>query len=137
MQPKTIEAYSRAIRRVGDYFDHQIDDLSEVDLSDNPILGEFGRGGLTRSDYEWLVAAWANFARSGNPNGKGEAAQGRARQRLERPEPGPDAPWPRWRKGADSPAYFLQDDAWKTVQTNSQFAAAHQCGFWQSILRYK
>jgi hypothetical protein len=31
LQPKTIDAYSRAIRRVGDYFDHQIDDLSEVD----------------------------------------------------------------------------------------------------------
>lgn len=66
-----------------------------------------------------LVATWANFARNGNPNGKG------------------DAPWPRWQKGGDAPAYFLQDDAWKTVQTNSQFAAAHQCGFWQSILRYK
>jgi integrase/recombinase XerD len=34
LQPKTIEAYSRAIRRVGDYFDHQIDDLSEADLLD-------------------------------------------------------------------------------------------------------
>jgi para-nitrobenzyl esterase len=66
-----------------------------------------------------LVAAWANFARSGNPNGKG------------------DAPWPRWQKGDNAPAYFLQDDAWRTVQTNGQFAAAHQCGFWQSILRYK
>lgn len=34
LQPKTIEAYSRAIRRVGDYFDHEIDDLSEADLMD-------------------------------------------------------------------------------------------------------
>ncbi|WP_300335408.1 site-specific integrase [Accumulibacter sp.] len=34
LQPKTIEAYSRAIRRVGDYFDHQIDDLSEADMVD-------------------------------------------------------------------------------------------------------
>jgi len=34
LQPKTIEAYARAIRRVGDYFDHQIDDLSETDLLD-------------------------------------------------------------------------------------------------------
>lgn len=34
LQPKTIEAYSRAIRRVGEYFDHQIDDLSEADLMD-------------------------------------------------------------------------------------------------------
>jgi hypothetical protein len=34
LQPKTIEAYSRAIRRVGNYFDHQIDDLGEADLMD-------------------------------------------------------------------------------------------------------
>ena len=34
-------------------------------------------------------------------------------------------------------AYFLQDDAWKQTQTNAQFAAAHNCGFWQSILLYK
>jgi len=66
-----------------------------------------------------LVASWANFARTGNPNGKG------------------DAPWPRWKKGGDAPAYFLQDDAWKNVQTNAQIAATHQCGFWQSILLYK
>ena len=29
LQPKTIEAYSRAIRRIGERFDHQIDSLSE------------------------------------------------------------------------------------------------------------
>jgi|SRR5664279_597396 len=34
LQPKTIEAYSRAIRRVGDYFDHQIDNLSVAQLTD-------------------------------------------------------------------------------------------------------
>jgi site-specific recombinase XerD len=34
LQPKTIEAYSRAIRRVGDYFDHQIDNLSVTQLTD-------------------------------------------------------------------------------------------------------
>jgi integrase/recombinase XerD len=34
LQPKTIEAYSRAIRRVGDYFEHRIDNLSEADLLD-------------------------------------------------------------------------------------------------------
>lgn len=33
LQPKTIEAYSRAIRRIGDYFGHQIDDLSEAQLT--------------------------------------------------------------------------------------------------------
>lgn len=34
LQPKTIEAYSRAIRRIGDYFDHQIDHLTEAQLTD-------------------------------------------------------------------------------------------------------
>ncbi len=66
-----------------------------------------------------LVDAWANFARTGNPNGNG------------------DTPWPRWKKGGDGAAYFLQDDGWKTVQTNAQFAAAHQCDFWQAVLLYK
>ena len=34
LQPKTNEAYSRAIRRIGDYFDQQIDTLSETQLTD-------------------------------------------------------------------------------------------------------
>ncbi len=34
MQPKTIEAYSRAIRRIGERFDHEIDNLSEHQLTD-------------------------------------------------------------------------------------------------------
>lgn len=34
LQPKTIEAYARAIRRIGAYFDHRIDDLSEQQLTD-------------------------------------------------------------------------------------------------------
>jgi site-specific recombinase XerD len=34
LQPKTIEAYSRAIRRVGEYFEGQIDTLSVQQLTD-------------------------------------------------------------------------------------------------------
>ena len=34
LQPKTIEAYARAIRRIGDYFGQRIDDLSEPQLTD-------------------------------------------------------------------------------------------------------
>jgi integrase/recombinase XerD len=34
LQPKTIEAYARAIRRIGGYFDHQIEDLSEPQLTE-------------------------------------------------------------------------------------------------------
>jgi len=34
LQPKTIVAYSRAIRRIGVHFDHQIDSLTEAQLTD-------------------------------------------------------------------------------------------------------
>jgi integrase/recombinase XerD len=34
LQPKTIDAYARAIRRIGTRFDHRIDDLSEQQLTD-------------------------------------------------------------------------------------------------------
>ena len=34
LQPKTIDAYARAVRRIGTYFDHRIDDLSEQQLTD-------------------------------------------------------------------------------------------------------
>jgi integrase len=34
LQPKTIEAYSRAIRRIGDYFDGELEDLSHDQLLD-------------------------------------------------------------------------------------------------------
>ena len=34
LQPKTVEAYSRAIRRIGERFDHQMDRLSEQQLTD-------------------------------------------------------------------------------------------------------
>ncbi len=34
LQPKTIDAYSRAIRRVGEHFNYQIDSLTEPQLTD-------------------------------------------------------------------------------------------------------
>jgi site-specific recombinase XerD len=34
LQPKTIEAYSRAMRRIGAYFNEQVNDLSEAQLTD-------------------------------------------------------------------------------------------------------
>ena len=34
LQPKTIDAYSRAMRRVRAFFAHQIDDLSAAQLTD-------------------------------------------------------------------------------------------------------
>jgi len=32
LQPKTIDAYARAIRRIGDYFEYRLHDLSEAQL---------------------------------------------------------------------------------------------------------
>jgi hypothetical protein len=42
LQPKTIDAYARAIRRMGEYFDHQIDNLSPAQLTDyfSDLLGQ-------------------------------------------------------------------------------------------------
>ena len=34
LRPKTIDSYSRAIRRIGEYFGYQIDSLSETQLTD-------------------------------------------------------------------------------------------------------
>jgi site-specific recombinase XerD len=34
LQPKTIDAYARAIRRVGDYFDYQVEALTAAQLTD-------------------------------------------------------------------------------------------------------
>jgi para-nitrobenzyl esterase len=63
-----------------------------------------------------LVDAWANFARTGNPNSGG------------------NAPWPRWKK--DGAAYLVQDAGW-APQTNGEFTATHNCAFWNKILLYK
>ena len=52
LQPKTIEAYARANRRIGERFDHRIDTLSEQQLLDyftelvaGVALVEFGQAG--------------------------------------------------------------------------------------------
>jgi integrase/recombinase XerD len=34
LQPKTIDAYTRALRRIGDYFDFEVDDLNQNQLLD-------------------------------------------------------------------------------------------------------
>jgi len=41
LQPKTIEAYSRGIRRIANYFDGHLDDLSQEQLLDyfHDLLG--------------------------------------------------------------------------------------------------
>jgi para-nitrobenzyl esterase len=62
-----------------------------------------------------LVSAWANFARSGNPNGSG------------------NQPWPRYTAGAEAPAWLIQDVAGLTTLTDAQYSALRHCDFWDSV----
>jgi para-nitrobenzyl esterase len=64
-----------------------------------------------------LVALWAGFARTGNPNG------------------GSNAPWPRYDVGPGATAYYLSENipALSTV-TDARFSDIHHCDFWEPIL---
>jgi para-nitrobenzyl esterase len=62
-----------------------------------------------------IVTAWANFARTGNPNGSG------------------NAPWPRYTAGADAPAWMMQDVPESKTLTDAQYTALRHCDFWDSV----
>jgi para-nitrobenzyl esterase len=63
-----------------------------------------------------LVAAWTNFASSGNPNGSG------------------DTPWSRYVAG--NGPYYSQNIPGSSTVTAEQFATQHHCDFWDDILFY-
>ncbi len=66
-----------------------------------------------------LVAAWTNFAWTGNPNGQGKS------------------PWPRFKVGAGQASYLLSENIpVSSTFTDAQFAAQHKCDLWDSILTY-
>jgi carboxylesterase type B len=62
-----------------------------------------------------LVTAWANFARTGNPNGSG------------------NSPWPRYTAIAESPAWLIQDLPGLSTMTDAQYSALRHCDFWDSV----
>jgi len=62
-----------------------------------------------------LVSAWANFARTGNPNGSG------------------NNPWPRYAASAETPAWLIQDLPGLSALTDAQYAALRHCDFWDSV----
>ncbi len=63
-----------------------------------------------------LVAAWTNFARTGNPNGQG------------------NAPWPVYvANKPDKPAWFSENIPVSSTFTDAQFSANHKCDFWNSL----
>ncbi len=62
-----------------------------------------------------IVSAWANFARTGNPNGSG------------------NAPWPRYTVAADAPAWLIQNLPASSALTDAQYVALRHCDFWDSV----
>jgi para-nitrobenzyl esterase len=64
-----------------------------------------------------LVAAWTNFAKTGNPNGSGSE----------------NSPWPRFT--GSSGKYFVEDTPLSTKSV-SQFRADHKCDFWDARSTY-
>ena len=72
LQPKTIDAYTRTIRRMGEYFDHQIDRPFAGEGAEKIISEEVGQTGLVQQtvqivashDLTLLVGPQAEIMRS-------------------------------------------------------------------------
>jgi para-nitrobenzyl esterase len=65
-----------------------------------------------------LVAAWTNFAWTGNPNGQG------------------NTPWPRYTNSTTKPAWLIQDLPVLSTLTDTQYAALRKCDFWNTLASY-
>jgi para-nitrobenzyl esterase len=63
-----------------------------------------------------LVAAWTNFAWTGNPNGRG------------------NSPWPQFTN--KNSLYLAEDTNGLSTETDAQISAEHQCSFWDKIIVY-
>ncbi|WP_245261507.1 carboxylesterase family protein [Hyphomicrobium sp. 802] len=63
-----------------------------------------------------LVAAWTNFAWSGNPNGNG------------------NSPWPKY--GAGNNAKYLVEDIPLSTSNRSDYRTTYKCDFWDTVLLY-
>ncbi len=65
-----------------------------------------------------LVAAWTNFAWTGNPNGTG------------------NGPWPRYKNRPNLPGVLQQNIPFSTAITEAAFIGEHKCKLWDSVLPY-
>lgn len=65
-----------------------------------------------------LVAAWTNFARTGNPNRKGENI------------------WPAYKSDPDAQNYSAHEIGGLKTMSDSKFTADHHCDFWKDLLVY-
>ena len=63
-----------------------------------------------------LVAAWTNFAWTGNPNGQG------------------DSPWPRYTGEPNKPSWLIQDIPAMSTLTDTQYSANRNCDFWDTLV---
>jgi len=79
------------------------------------VLGVNHPAELTRQETalsDQLVAAWTNFASTGNPNGKG------------------NSPWPQYTDSAGAPAVLSENVPALSTFTLAQWSANHHCDFW-------
>ena len=65
-----------------------------------------------------LVAAWTNFAWTGNPNGLG------------------NYPWPRYTNSTINPAWLLQDIPVLSTLTDTQYSTLRNCDLWDPLAPY-
>lgn len=65
-----------------------------------------------------LVAAWTNFARTGNPNRPGSSQ------------------WPRFTESAGAPSVLSENIPSLSTQTTAQVSTKYDCAFWNTILAY-
>lgn len=63
-----------------------------------------------------LVTAWANFAWTGNPNGRAG-----------------NYPWPRYPATMNTPAWLIEGEPSLSTVTDAQYAARRHCDFWDSL----
>ncbi len=65
-----------------------------------------------------LVAAWTNFAWTGNPNGLG------------------NTPWPQYEVNGPNTYWLSENIPTLSLISDSVFYADHKCSFWDTILNY-
>ncbi len=65
-----------------------------------------------------LVAAWTNFAWTGNPNGVG------------------NRPWPRYLLQGNKSNWLSENIPALSLIPDTQFYSEHKCSFWDTILNY-
>ncbi len=66
-----------------------------------------------------LVAAWTNFANTGNPNGTG------------------NSPWPLYTAHATAPAFLSENVPALSTFSDAQWSTNHNCAFWDSIIVFQ